>query len=651
MATAGVLFSSWQGELVDNRGKKKEDYTAPKRLKVPHEFQEGEPIKAFMGWDGFALFEEGVDLVDMCARYVEAVQAESCGRCLPCRIGTKVVLDTLERIAGGRGTEQDLDTIRTLSAYIKSGSKCQVGQTGLVPVLAALDHFRDAFETCISKGTAARKGTYRSSATAPCMSVCPTKLKIPRYIEDIAEGRFTDCLSTIREDTCMAGTLGRVCVRPCESNCRRANVDEPISIKWLKRFAADYELEKEKKASIARKERRDKRVAVIGAGPAGLSCAYFLGRMGYGVTIFERLGEPGGMAAVGIPDYRLPREILGGEAGLVGDLGVEFRYNTAVGKEITISGLKQEFDAVFIGVGAHDSSPMGVDGENSGYRGFIAGVKYLLDVNMGIDPYPEGKRVVVVGGGNVAMDCVRSSFRIGKPDVHLVYRRTKKEMPADPTEIHDAEQEGVEFHYLCNPKRIIEKEGKVVAVECIRMELGEPDKSGRRRPVPVPDSEFIIETDILIPAIGQAVDFSFLEEKEGIELTKWKTVLVNQETFETSKEGVFSAGDCETGPDVLVRACGNGKRAAWKIDQYLRGEKVAASEIERFQDLFSTVKVYDREEKIGMPGGQTRLELMMLPAGERKWTFDEVEEGSRVDEALREAARCLRCWRIGMVAL
>ena len=483
------------------------------------------------------------------------------------------------------------------------------------------------------------------------MSVCPTKLKIPRYIEDIAEGRFTDCLSTIREDTCMAGTLGRVCVRPCESNCRRANVDEPISIKWLKRFAADYELEKEKKASIARKERRDKRVAVIGAGPAGLSGAYFLGQLGYGVTIFERLGEPGGMAAVGIPDYRLPREILGGEAGLVGDLGVEFRYNTAVGKEITISGLKQEFDAVFIGVGAHDSSPMGVDGENSGYRGFIAGVKYLLDVNMGIDPYPEGKRVVVVGGGNVAMDCVRSSFRIGKPDVHLVYRRTKKEMPADPTEIHDAEQEGVEFHYLCNPTRIIEKEGKVVAVECIRMELGEPDKSGRRRPVPVPDSEFIIETDILIPAIGQAVDFSFLEEKEGIELTKWKTVLVNQETFETSKEGVFSAGDCETGPDVLVRACGNGKRAAWKIDQYLRGEKVAASEIERFQDLFSTVKVYDREEKIGIPGGQTRLELRMLPADERKWTFDEVEEGSRVDEALREAARCLRCWRIGMVAL
>jgi formate dehydrogenase beta subunit len=651
MATAEVLFSSWQGELVDNRGKKKEDYMAPKRLKVPHEFQEGEPIKAFMGWDGFALFEEGVDLVDMCARYVEAVQAESCGRCLPCRIGTKVVLDTLERIAAGRGAGEDLDTIKTLSAYIKSGSKCQVGQTGLVPVLAALDHFRDAFESCISKGSAARKGTYRSSATAPCMSVCPTKLKIPRYIEDIAEGRFTDCLSTIREDTCMAGTLGRVCVRPCESNCRRANVDEPISIKWLKRFAADYELEKEKKASIARKERRDKRVAVIGAGPAGLSCAYFLGQMGYGVTIFERLGEPGGMAAVGIPDYRLPREILGGEAGLVGDLGVEFRYNTAVGKEITISGLKEEFDAVFIGVGAHDSSPMGVDGENSGYRGFIAGVKYLLDVNMGIDPYPEGKRVVVVGGGNVAMDCVRSSFRIGKPDVHLVYRRTKKEMPADPTEIHDAEQEGVEFHYLCNPKRIIEKEGKVVAVECIRMELGEPDKSGRRRPVPVPDSEFIIETDILIPAIGQAVDFSFLEEKEGIELTKWKTVLVNQETFETSKEGVFSAGDCETGPDVLVRACGNGKRAAWKIDQYLRGEKVAASEIERFQDLFSTVKVYDREEKIGMPGGQTRLELRMLPAGERKWTFDEVEEGSRVDEALREAARCLRCWRIGMVAL
>ncbi len=294
---------------------------------------------------------------------------------------------------------------------------------------------------------------------------------------------------------------------------------------------------------------------------------------------------------------------------------------------------------------------MGVEGEDKGYEGLITGVKYLLDVNMGKDPYPAGKKVVVVGGGNVAMDCVRSSFRIGKPDVNLVYRRTKAEMPADPVEIHDAEEEGVKFHYLCNPTRVIANEGKVIAVECIRMELGEPDKSGRRRPVPVPGSEFLIETDILIPAIGQAVDLSFLDAELGVQMTKWNTVLVDQETFETSRPGVFAAGDCETGPDVLVRACGNGKKAAWRIDQYLKGQSRVPSERERFENLFGKIKVYQKDENLGIAGGQRREELRMLPPDTRKWTFDEVEEGFRVDEATKEASRCLRCWRIGMVAV
>ncbi len=503
----------------------------------------------------------------------------------------------------------------------------------------------------MQEGVKGGSGRYRVSVTAPCMSACPSKLKIPRYIEEIAEEMPSASLATIREDTCMAGTLGRVCVRPCESNCRRANMDEPISIKYLKRYAADYELDKQKERPLPERREPVKKVAVLGAGPAGLSAAYYLAQMGYGVTIFERLPEPGGMAAVGIPDYRLPRPILGGEAGLVTDLGVEIRYDTVVGKDVAFSTLTEEFDAIFIGVGAHNSSPMGVEGEEKGYAGFITGVKYLLDVNMGKDPYPEGKKVVVVGGGNVAMDCVRSSFRIGKPDVNLVYRRTKAEMPADPVEIHDAEEEGVNFHYLCNPTRIIEQGGKVVAVECIRMELGEPDKSGRRRPVPLPGSEFVIETDILIPAIGQAVDLSFLDERLGVQATKWHTVLVDQETFETSRPGVFAAGDCETGPDVLVRACGNGKKAALRIDQYLRGEERTASEKERFDDFFAKIKVYRKDEDIGIAGGEARPHLRMLDPTIRKWTFDEVEEGFRSDEAIREAMRCLRCWRIGMVAV
>ena len=647
---ADVIFSSWQGEIIDNRGKARESFEAPK-VKLPGEFEKGLPVKAFMGWDGIILCDENVDIVDMSVRYVEAVQKESCGRCVPCRIGSKVILDILKGIADGRGKKEDLARIPAIAAGIKDGSKCQIGQTGFVPLLQALSSFGPEFDRSIAEGRKAKAGDYRISVTAPCMSVCPTQLDIPKYVEAISEGRFTESLETIRQNTCLAGTLGRVCVRPCESNCRRANIDEAISIKSLKRFAADFELEKKVKRNVEAKIDKNKKVAVIGAGPAGLSCAYYLAQMGYPVTVFEKLGEPGGMAAVGIPDYRLPRVVLGGEGAFVESFGVTMRYGVTLGKDITIDEIRKDFDAVFIGVGAHSSSPMGVQGEDSGYRGFIPGVKYLLDINNGQDPYPEGKRVVVVGGGNVAMDCVRSSFRVGKPDVHLVYRRTKKEMPADPVEIHEAEEEGVEFHYLCNPTRILEKDGKVVGVECIRMELGEPDASGRRRPVPVPGSEFVIDTDILIPAIGQAVDFSFLEKKEDFAITKWNTFQVDQETFETSAPGVFSAGDCETGPDVLVRACGNGKRAAWKIDEYLRGEKPKARMSEKFVKFFGDVKVYNKDENVGFLGDRARLLLRPMAPEVRKWTFDEVEEGFRTDEAITEASRCLRCYRIGMIAV
>jgi formate dehydrogenase (NADP+) beta subunit len=646
---ADVIFSSWQGEIIDNRGKPSEPGVL--KVKLPAEFDKGLPVKAFMGWDGIIIRDENVDIVDMSLKYIEAVQKESCGRCIPCRIGSKVILGILKNIAEGRGKKEDLAKVPGIAATIKDGSKCQIGQTGFVPLLQALSFFGPEFDRSIAEGRKAKTGDYRISVTAPCMSVCPTQLDIPRYVEAISEGRFTDSLAAIRQNTCLAGTLGRVCVRPCESNCRRANIDEAISIKSLKRFAADYEIEKDVKRNVEAKIDKNKKIAVIGAGPAGLSCAYYLAQMGYPVTVYEKLGEPGGMAAVGIPDYRLPRVVLGIEGSFVESFGVTMKYGVSLGMDITLEQIRKDFDAVFIGVGAHTSSPMGVDGENSGYRGFIPGVKYLLDINNGQDPYPEGKKVVVVGGGNVAMDCVRSSFRIGKPDVHLVYRRTKKEMPADPVEIHEAEEEGVEFHYLCNPTRILEKDGKVVGVECIRMELGEPDASGRRRPVPVPGSEFVIETDILIPAIGQAVDFSFLEGKDDFTITKWKTFQVDQETFQTNIENVFSAGDCETGPDVLVRACGNGKRAAWKIDEYLRGEKPKARMTEKFVKFFGDVKVYDKNENVGFLGDKARYQLRPMAPEVRKWVFDEVEEGFRTDEAISEASRCLRCYRIGMIAV
>ncbi len=646
-----IIFSSWQEELVDNRTAAEQDRRQPANVKLPAEFRPGERIRAFMGWDGIVLCDEDVDIVDMCARYAEAVQSESCGKCFPCRVGTRLVSDWLKKIASGEGRQEDIARIGDLASRIREGSKCSIGQTGMNPILHALKYFPQAFADAVAKGRKSPEGRYRYSVTAPCVSVCPSSLDIPRYVEEIGEQRFAESLATIRESICMAGTLGRVCIRPCESNCRRANLDESISIKNLKRFAADYEIEKNRHPISAAAKRTGRKVAVIGAGPAGLSCAYNLALKGHQPTIFEKLPEPGGMAAVGIPDFRLPRRILGREVDLIKEAGVEIRYGVDVGKDITIADLRKDYAAVFIGVGAHDSMPMGVEGEEMGYRGFIPGVRYLLDISQGKDPYPEGKKVVVVGGGNVAIDCVRSSFRIGKEDANLVYRRTIVEMPADPVEIHDAEEEKVNFHYLCNPTKILSQEGKVVGVECIRMELGEPDKSGRRRPVPVAGSEFIIETDILIPAIGQKVNLSFLSEKDGIKLTKWNTIDADEETFMTSQEGVFASGDCVTGPDVLVKATGTGKKAAEKIDLYLTGGKVEASVDEKFKSLFSQLGVYNKKEQLGAIGGLKREELPMLEPETRKWSFDEVEAGYKINEATDEAERCLRCYRIGMIAL
>jgi len=326
------------------------------------------------------------------------------------------------------------------------------------------------------------------------MDACPIQLDIPKYVEKIKDAKFAEALGVIRERLPLPSVVGRVCFKPCEKNCRRGNVDEPISIKSLKRFVADHELSKEDEPDyqIIPSEKTGK-VAIVGAGPAGITCAHHLARMGHRVTIYEHLGEPGGMSAVGIPDYRLPRHILRREVEQVQKMGVAIHYNHTVGKDVTLSQLEHEFDAVFVGIGAQESTSMGIEGEDKGYEGFIPGLKYLRDINEEKNPYPEGKKVVVIGGGNVAVDCIRSSLRIGKEAVHLFYRRTRNEMPADDVEIHDAEEEKVNFHFLVTPVRVLAEDGKVVGLECIQMKLGEPDESGRCRPVPVEGSEFVFD--------------------------------------------------------------------------------------------------------------------------------------------------------------
>jgi formate dehydrogenase beta subunit len=456
-----ICFSSWGGKVVDNRGKALQNYAPLEKGALPEHFKQDEQIKALMGWYGIVLRSETVNVVDLSRSYMEAVRRASCGKCTPCRLGTALMADILARICGGEGRPLDLETLESLAKLVSEASKCHIGQAGPRPILHALAYFREAFQAAIAEPQKIPAGTYHSRVTAPCMDACPIHLDIPTYIECIKEGKFQESLDVIRERLPIPGVVGRVCVRPCESHCRRAMLDEPISIKYLKRFVADQELDKHHSPSFrVQPSTKTGRVAIVGAGPAGATCAYHLARKGHQVTIYEQLGEPGGMAAVGIPDYRLPRQILRNEISEIQKLGVTIHYNTPVGQTITLSDLEAENDAVFVGIGAQGTSNMRVEGEDKGYKGFIPGVEYLRAINDGQDPYPEGQKVVVVGGGNVAIDCVRCSFRINKKDVNLVYRRTRKEMPAEDVEIHDAEEEGVNFHFLTTPVRVVAEKGK-----------------------------------------------------------------------------------------------------------------------------------------------------------------------------------------------
>ncbi|MGZ3613642.1 MAG: NAD(P)-binding protein, partial [Thermodesulfobacteriota bacterium] len=495
-------------------------------------------------------------------------------------------------------------------------------EQGLVTRAAAYQLFAQAMPSAYGID---KKGT------PPCRATCPIHVNAQGYLALISVGKFEEALALIRQKNPFPGITGRICTHPCESLCRRKDVERPVAIDGLKRFVSD--VEKEDKTDLTVPEENGKRVAIVGAGPAGLLAAYDLRKKGYGITIFEALPVAGGMLAVGIPEYRLPRSILNKEIGYLLRMGVELKLNTPIGSKLTLQDLKaQGYEAIFIATGAHQSRKLGLEGGKSQE---IHAVDFLRKVALG-ESVKIGEKVVVVGGGNAAIDAARTAFRLGAKEVTIAYRRTRAEMPAQEEEIEEAAHEGIKIEYLTAPSRWIIENGQIRGMECIRMELGNLDESGRPRPVPVPGSEFIIKADTIIPAISQSSDLSFLSQKDGIKTTRWGGIEADPLTLETSVKGIFAGGDAVTGPQTYIDAMGAGRKAAISIDRYLKGEDLRDGREEE-----GPQKDYI---KIDIDGVEYRERATMasLPLGERR-NFKEVSLGLKEEDVIREAERCLQC--------
>jgi len=461
----------------------------------------------------------------------------------------------------------------------------------------------------------------------PCRAECPIHVNAQGYIQLIKSGKYKEALALVREKNPFPGITGRICTRPCEKVCERQRVDESVAIDALKRFVADREVSPE--WDLTCKPDNGKSVAIVGAGPAGLMCAHDLRRAGYRVTIYEALPHPGGMLYTGIPPYRLPREIIEREVRLITELGAEIKYNVRVGRDIDLGALCKKYDAVFVGVGAHKSRKLGIPGEEK--AGVFGAVEFLRSFNLG-EPVEVGKRAVVVGGGNAAMDAARTLLRLGA-EVTVVYRRTRAEMPANPEEIDGAIDEGVKFIFLANPVKVL-GDKRVTGVECIRMELGEPDESGRRRPIEIPNSNFTIECDMLVQAISQQPDVTGFEI---LALNKWGTFEVDPVTLQTNIPNVFAGGDAVSGPATFIDALAAGRKAAKSIDLFLSGKDMRVG---REDEGSQTTDVRANIEGVSVSPRHHQREL---PLEERRGNFREVELGFTEEDAKAEAERCLNC--------
>ncbi len=612
-------------------------------------------VIALMSGKGFLQFEEEFDFVPMITEYVQQIQSNyCCGKCITGIKGSKLVLLTLGRIMRGEGKEGDLEILAQMAEILNDAAKCSVCQSAGELLLDGLKYYRSHFERAMTKGVTEGRVTYHGSISAPCMNTCPCRINIPGYVEMLQELRYAEALAIIREEMPFPGITGRICPAPCEKACSIANMgDEAIPIRTLKRVAADYEFIHQLEPPLEKLELKGEHVAVVGGGPAGLSGAYYLNRLGHPVTVYDELPSQGGMVAVGIPPYRQPRDVLKREIDILRDLGIIIQSGR-LGKDFTLSDLfGKGFKAVLLAMGSHKSTPMGLKGENEGIQGvFSGGIDFLRAINLGYN-VTLGERVVIVGGGNTAIDCARTCVRMGATKVSVIYRRSMEEMPADPMEVEDAREEGVEFYFLTQPVEIMHDQGKMVGLKCVRMALGESDTSGRKRPIPIEGSEFEFAADTLIPAIGQTSDLSCLTRGDGVEITRRGTVKIDPHTMQTTRPGVFAAGDAVTGPLTVVHAIAGGKRAANMIHRYLRNGVCKRSESEWMDDLITEIeKDHGTLVTARAPGREpTRSTRSKLDIEERVSSFREVDSGLTQRSSVIEASRCLRCFHLILVAL
>ena len=567
----------------------------------------------------------GLCPVDMSLSFLQLCHAQTCGKCVPCRIGLGQLTKLISQVLDGTASMETIDIIEKTARSIVNTADCAIGRDAARLVVDGLEGFRDDYEEHVLH----HRCLAGLQNAVPCVSLCPAGVDIPGYMALVGEGRCADAVRLIRKDNPFPTACAYICEHPCEARCRRNMIDDAINIRGLKRYAVDHAGDVPQPACA---ESTGKSVAIVGGGPSGLSCAYYLALMGHKVTIYEECKKLGGMLRYGIPSYRFPREKLDAEIESILSLGIETRTGVTVGKDIWVEKLQQDYDCVYIAIGAHQDKKVGIPGEDS--RNVMSAVALLRAIGDNHMPNFKGKQVVVIGGGNVAMDVTRSSIRLGAKKVTCVYRRRMEDMTALPDEITGALAEGAELMTLAAPVRIESDEDGVAKALWVQPQLiGEADKSGRPRPNKANLDEVRVPADIVIVAIGQGIEIQGFEQA-GVPI-KRGTFAAGLSGQVSDMDNVFAGGDCVTGPATAIRAIAAGKVAAANIDEHLGFHHEINVDVE-----IPTPKLNNRS-----PHG--RINTTEREACERKHDFDDIECGLTEEGACTEASRCLRCDHFG----